>query len=113
MKRLNKTRMMLVLVLCLTAALIPLTVAPAAAENGKIVRTVYCTFLTATELTATEWTAVNSSFEWEKNDEGRDGWRSFGTIDTSATRRFWRLVVTLDPLTAGETVSFGSQATGN
>ena len=86
---------------------------PAAAEGGKIVRTVYCTILTATELTAAEWTAVNNSFEWEKNDEGSVGWRSFGPIDTSAPRRFWRLVVTLNQLAAGETVSFGAQAAGN
>ena len=89
------------------------TFMPAAAEGGKIVRTVYCTILTATDLTASEWTVVGNSFEWEKNDEGGLGWRSFGPIDTSAARRFWRLVVTLDPLAAGETVSFGSQSNGN
>ena len=36
MKRLNKTRMVLILILCLTAALIPLTAVPAAAENGTV-----------------------------------------------------------------------------
>ncbi len=94
------------------ASFMPNAIAGVDNEGVVTFEPIYCTIVTATDLTASEWTAVENSREWEANEEGPTGWVWLDNFDMSADRRFFRVAVTLEPLAVGDAVSFGQSASG-
>ena len=78
---------------------------PVAYANGEQTSPIYTTIVTATEMTATEWTAVENSRDWTPNNDGMDGWSWLDDIDTESDKRFFRVAVTREPMTEGDTTS--------